>query len=323
MTRAIRLLRRNNIPYIPPVSPPSGDKLLFTPPGYPSFAGYTQMALSNFMVLDDTKDYIINVGDYVATGGPSIIGGRNVVIRGGRITINASSTVTPFGIALWPRNGAKFHIEGLRIRPNPSDNQHLHDGILIRHNATYPSNANSRIVVQNCLVGPVSIKMGYTNSEHADVMQFQSDYPGQLWMDRLTGLSDYSGFMLSNFIVGMLDIHRANLRGYEVNPSYSFATGVALYQGSNQSRIQMDDFWVEPWQEPIGGAVYPAQGGRTSAPSDTFSAAVLETDATSQYLRWPDSRSNLLGKLRVGVPSGGDFVTEADVSLPYSSPGYV
>lgn len=304
-------------------APPS-SALRFTPLPLTNATTINVTPATSFQVLDDSKDYIINFGDYISTAGPSIIGGRRVWMKG-RITINASATVNPFGLALWPRNGAYHYLEGVHVRPRTSDNQHLHDGILVRHNGTYPSNVNSRIIIQNTLIGPVSIKLGASNSEHADVLQFQSDYPGQLWTDRVTGLSDYSGIMMSNFTIGLQDHHRVNIRGVDVTPTYSFATGVGFYQGIAASRVNFDDFWINPWSEPITAAVYPSTSGRNISPTDGVSAAVLETDGTSDYLRWPNSASGLIGKLRSGIPSGGDFVDTADVANPsytFGSQGY-
>lgn len=290
------------------------DALRFTPPGFPSYSGYQSLVIANngsnrFQVLNDSIDYLVTIGDYSHTEGPTLIGGRNVVIKdGGRITINPSSDPDPFGLALWPRNGAKHYIEGLRIRPRTSDNQHLHDGIVIRHNATYPSNSNSRIVLQNTLVGPVSIKIGLTDSAHADIIQYQSDYPGQLWIDKFTGLSDYSGIMYSNFLIGLTDYHRANLRGVDVHPSYSFANGAAFYKGNNSSVVHLDDFWIDPWFEPLASAIFPA--------------GTPGSDGISDFIDFADS-TNIFGVIRDGVPSGGDFVTESDCGIGYISPGYI
>lgn len=309
-----------------PAPPDPGVLLRFEPPGAPtSYAGYTTLNIldsgsNRYQILNDSVDYIVNIDDYVFTEGPTLIGGRNVVIVGGRITINASSDPDPFGLALWPRGGAKYYLEGLRIRPG-TGNSHLHDGIVVRHNGTYPSTSASRIVLQNCRVGPCSIKPGLTDSAHSDIIQFQSAYPGELWTDMFTGLGDYNGLMYSNHLVKLCDYHRMNLRGVDVHPSYAWHLG--FYQGIASSLIQFDDFWIEPGPgRTLGNSMYPGTAGRNASPSDSVSAGTISMDAISQYIAWSPA-SGLTGIVRKGPPPSGDFVEDADCGVGYVTPGYL
>lgn len=307
-------------------TPPTG-LLLFEPPNYPTFAGYTTVNIANngsnsFQNLDDSTDYIIVIDDYQFTEGITLIGGRNVVCYGGQITIDDSAgNPDPFGLALWPRNGAKHYIEGVRITPGAS-NLHLHDGIVVRHNGTYPSTSASRIVLQNLRVGPCSIKPGLSDSFHSDIIQYQSNYPGQLWTDRFTGMGDYNGLMYSNFSIGLTDYHNTNLRQENVHATYNWNLG--FYQGIASSLLQLDEFYVELGPgKTLGNCVYPGTAGRTAPPSDGVSAATIDSDGISNYLFWANAASGITGFMRQGPPADGDFVTDGECGIGYVTPGYV
>ena len=298
-----------------PPDPPTGT-LRFSPPGYPNFTGFQTINIANngsnsFQNLDDGTDYLIVIDDYVAPTGIQIIGGRNVVIRGGRITTTGVGLqmYEMIGLILWPRNGAVHFIEGLRIRPSPTINggSELHDCIVIRHNGTYPSNANSRIILQNIRAGVSAVRIGSSDSlGHPDCIQWQSDYPGQVWMDKMTFLSDYTGFMQSNFVCGLTDMHRVNFRSVDVNTtSSSHATHLWMYRDQPNAFL-LDDVWGEQTVavSTFNGCFHPQPN------------AMVNAD-TAQWTGF-----NITGLWRRGVPTAGDFVTDSEVGVGYVSPGY-
>lgn len=314
--------------------------LTYTPPGYngvgdptlsSSFPGYTIIDVpdngsTRYYNLNDGIDYFINVGNYRFAERLEFVGGRNVVIIGGSIEIHDSprdpTVGDRVGLMLHPRGGSVHYVEGLHIW-----GAGLHDAILV---GALTATSASRVYIQNCRLGPVAILSGEVETQgHPDVIQVGSNMPGQIYLDKVTGLTNYTGFMFSDFTVGKFSAKRTNLRAVKpsyVNQTYSYWT--SFYQGLRVAVIEfLDDVWS--FNDPTQGSgpwlnhFYPytqSSGGRTfsSQPTDY---AIVATDAISEYATWT-AISNITGKFRNGLPPGGDFVPVGSVGAGYSSPGY-
>lgn len=274
--------------------PPAGVRLRWAPPaGHANFESISPGAGSGYFNLPLDRDFKLNVGDYQAPDGITVIGGRNVVAIGGRITLTGVAG-QPYNVGLvsLPRGSGVHFFEGIRIQPHPTINggTNLHDGIALRHSLAMPVSSSAKVYFQNMRVGPCSIKLGTSDSQaHADIMQFQSDFPGKVYVDRFTALPDYTVFMLSNFSIGGLEVHRFDSQPTDVNPSYG--PHLFIYQGVPSSQpVSFDDTWCIPG---------PGQ-----------------THASSFY---PQPLSSLVN---AGAPPSGNFVTEAQVGVNYISPGY-
>lgn len=150
---------------------PSGGDLLWTPPGYPSYAGYTTINITNVNAsggangsttgcrrnLSAGQDYIVVMPNTPITqnGGVYLNGGRNIVIIGGEIF---DSTVTQPGDPTWMQIGlyltnvtGTVHIEGMYIHgPGCGDGIDIGNGC---QNATIHVQ-NTRINNMNPTVNP-------------------------------------------------------------------------------------------------------------------------------------------------------------------------
>jgi len=314
----------------PPPSP-SGDKLTWAPPGYPSYSGFTTITIPNTpssnsqrdLNLNDATDYRIVIGDYAYAGGIRLRGGRNVVVIGGRITIKGGATASDrTGLKLWPRGNTYYHVEGLEVRPDPSidGGSNLHDGIVIQGLSGEMATSGSRVVLENIRIGPTSIKNGTSDSEHSDCFQVQTNYPGQIWMDKITASFDYNCVMLSDVQVSLIDMRRVNTKGFDVNPA--FTTHLHFFQGQRHQIMKLTDYWVVPGPgHTLATSFYPGgSNGRYLTFAYGTDAPTVGSDALGTYLTWP-ATANITGKARQGLPPNGDFVP-VGIGLAYVSPGY-
>lgn len=320
-----------------PPPEPVGAKLRWAPP---SLVNPITLTIPNVptansqrdFVLNDATDYVVRLGDYAFGGGIRFRGGRNVVLIGGRITINTNfgsiggttNVSSRTGLKLWPSGSSYYHIEGLEVRPDPNvdGGSDLHDGIVLQGNNSILTNSASRIVLQNCRVGPTSIRIGETDaSGHSDFFQNQSEnapgFQGQIWMDHVTGLFDYSGIMLTDVCrTPLLDLHNVNLRKVPVHPSYQGHH--FIYKDADDSNgagfqvVKLDEFWGD-----LGGVT-------TWAWAYTFNPGATATgrDASGRmYAEW--TGHDISGRAYQGVPPGGDFCPAGVAGLGYVSPGYL
>jgi hypothetical protein len=253
---------------------------------------------SNLLFLDTSKDYILRIQEkLVGNPGLYINGGRNVVVIGGTIEMNALGT-SPY----WDRTAIKLHnstgvvhLEGLRLT-----GAYLSDGI-----AT--SAPNATIQLQNIRIDNVQA----FGSEHPDCVQAQAGL-GRLRVDRLTCRSTLQGIFLSDEAgyVGSADIRRVNITG---------TTGSNLFwQRSMGIAVSFSDVWLNPPASyATGYMTYPNVSGLTYDNQPTTRRAVLGADGVSlTYVN-----TNISGTVRRGVPPSGDFASSS-AGTGYVSPGY-
>lgn len=257
------------------------------------------------LFLDDTRDYRLNVVEQLKRE-LWIEGGRNVVVIGGRVTVDELGTESAYqdNVAVKVRFGdpsGTVHLEGLLI-----DGRYVADGVAI---------ATARDVqIQN-----VRVERAHDDvkSAHADCVQIQRGV-GQLRMDRFTCSTERQGIFLGdhNGAIGGADLRRVDLYGapgkhllWQTSPSYPVVmTDVRLGMA--------EDF--KSWA-PFGFWVYPQRDGRTYAgPIDRRRRAVVSRDGKRLWF----VGSRISGVIRKSPAAVAEFVPAGGVGMGYVSPGY-
>ncbi len=258
--------------------------------------------------LDDKKDYIVKLPKSKKTGSTSIIGGRNVVIMGGHITIPPTHPTNNTDMdrrAIYIKdNKGTVHIEGVLIDGSGGGEM---DGVAI--------NAPQSIVqIQNLRVTGVK---GTDGTMHADVVQTWGGVK-ELRIDRLTGESYYQGLFIAidQNTIGKALISNTNLRALGDQPWGGGGGGYMITltkRTCNAYRVEFYKVYVEPRkQRPFNKSVWPD----VNTP-ETLACAVRTWDG---YAYWPNLPAS--GRVYEGLPPGGDFVKAGSVGVNYTSPGY-
>ncbi len=241
--------------------------------------------------LAGRHDYRIVLPERLAeVGGLRIIGGHNVVLVGGHITIPpAGPRATPAdrrGLLIAGQTGT-VHIEGLLINDAGGD---LSEGI----NIAAP---RAVVQIQNTRVAGIHARdeKGFTDN-HPDVIQ---TYGGvrELRVHRLTGTTTYQGLFLrgDSGPVGRIKLSKVNIVGFST----------AHYLLWKRCR--------DPYPAPCGGPDFPMSV-----------TDVWVRPAPGRSLRMslkPEPPGGPWDDVHEGVPPGGDFVTEADLRERYPSTG--
>jgi hypothetical protein len=254
--------------------------------------------------LDDTRDYRLRIVEPLQQE-LWVDGGRNVVVVGGRVSIDAEgSNPSSYqeNTALKIRNGDPtgiVHVEGLLI-----DGAYVSDGIALSTQRT--------VQLENVRVERVrdGIKGG-----HADCIQPQAGV-GTLRVDRFTCTTERQGIFLNDAPgrIGPVDLRNVDLHG---------APGKHLFFQAQASAgpVRLASVWLDtptPWA-PFGYWVYPTVAG---AEGDAARRAVR---GKQKKTNWPLLRfvgTNITGAALKGTPRSGEFVPAAVVGTAYRSPGY-
>lgn len=172
------------------------------------------------------------------------------------------------------------------------------------------------VYIQNCRVENVH---GSFDAVHADI--FQMDYAIRgLNIDRLTGDTNYQALFLRPLApVSSIDLRRCNFRltgdNKETFLIYFFKNHDDIERSSHM--IYLTQIYCE-----IPNGLDPLQ---CFSPRTGLS---LGADADGPYVWWPDLTQRIQdlngrpGRIRLGRPPSGDFVTAAQAGLNYRSPGY-
>ena len=152
--------------------------------------------------LQSGRDYVVKVGRRL-TDQVRLVGGRNIVLIGGHITIpwaGADASISSrLGLYLKGRTGT-VHVEGLLIDNAGGD---LTEGIQI--------NAPDAVVqIENCRIKGIHARdeVNFTDN-HPDLIQPWGGVKA-LRVDRFTGSSDYQGILLKEDAgpIGSADLRR-------------------------------------------------------------------------------------------------------------------
>jgi hypothetical protein len=232
-------------------------------------------------VLDETRDYIVKLPATKKVGGTAIIGGRNVVIVGGHVTVPEDAETDWERRAIYIKdNAGTVHIEGVLI---DSSGGSPSDAIAI-------AAPDSTVQVQNVRVEDLK---GDESGWHADIIQPWGGV-GELRVDRLTGSSSYQGLFLRPDLgsIGAIHLSNINLRqtpdgagkllwfttGCDTAPS----TLSEIYITSDAGNPLANLVWPTPWESECPATV------------------------TSEAASWPDLPIG--GRVKSGDPPAGDFV---------------
>ena len=253
----------------------------------------------NEVELDGGSDYVIELPRGRTRGGLVLKGGRNVVVKGGRIVIpaDADEDAERTGIYVKDATGT-VHLEGIRI-----DAEGPGDGVVV--------NAPKAVVqIENLRVDGIR---GSFAGFHADVVQ---PWGGarELRIDRLTGTSDYQGLQIPVDLqpIGSTTVRHANMRfaGGDVGGGFL----IWLTTGDDSCRsypITLSEVYVRPKPgRSFDQAVWPSPGSELPCAADVQGGRA----------RWPGLP--VRGEVREGVPPDGDFVPPGLAGAGYVSPGY-
>lgn len=238
--------------------------------------------------LAPRHDYRIVLGEPLReVGGLRIVGGRNVVLVGGHITIPragpGASAGDRRGLLISGQTGT-VHVEGLLIDNDGGD---LSEGIDI-------AAPRAVVQIQNTRVAGIHARDGkrFTDN-HPDVIQTFGGVR-ELRVNRLTGTTTYQGLFLrgDSGPVGRVELSKVNIVGFPT----------ARYLLWKRCR--------DPYPAPCDGPDFPM--GVTD---------VWVRPARGRSLRLslkPEPPEGPWGGVREGTPPGGDFVTEADLRGRYA-----
>jgi hypothetical protein len=138
--------------------------------------------------LDKDRDYVIKLptNHEKLDAGVSLIGGRNVVIDGGIITVPDRASDQPAnennrrGLYLDNQTGVTW-VHDVRIDGELSEGIDIND-----------QNVTSKVILLAIRAGRVS---GYSSAHHPDLLQLFAG-PHALYVDGFSGSTDYQGFFL-------------------------------------------------------------------------------------------------------------------------------
>src|SRR5919197_2210166 len=223
--------------------PPGGTggttaQLAWAPPQLDSPTIVDVSASNHVLKLDPTRDYLIRMPatKLSVLGGLVIVGGHDVVLVGGEITIpswGASHPTDNRGLYLKEQTGT-VHVEGLLIHDSGGA---LSEGIDV--------NAPEAIVqLENVRVERLHARdeAGFSDS-HPDLIQSWAG-PAELRVDRFTGTTDYQGFYLApQELGGRSQPRRIDLR--RVNVETTASARYLLWQVGN-APLRLQDVWIRP-----------------------------------------------------------------------------
>jgi hypothetical protein len=281
--------------------------------------------------LSKTGDYIVNLPHTDYLGAITIVGGHNVTIIGGHITVPNSSNQAD--------NDADGSDQGLLVE-NQTGTVHI-EGVLFDCQASpitmcdaiNISAPSANIVLENDraddIYGTYSAAAGGAAStgEHADVIE---TYGGanSLDVDNFTGSGDYQGFTIGpdlykSYGVKSYDLRNVNLVNEPVPPalaSISREGGHMLLVTSYDSNcttsgpMSLTNFYIDDQSDgyvPASNQVWPEVGAGGSCPAVQ----------SGNNVTWP-ALPNITGHVTLTAPPGGDFVPAGVAGTSYVTPGY-
>jgi hypothetical protein len=255
--------------------------------------------------LSPDQDYVIELPHQKKVGATTIVGGHNVVIIGGAVTIPAGTLPGEENDrerrAIYIKDATgTVHIEGVLIDGSGGSE---FDGIDIDAPEATVQLENDRIV---------GVRGDY-DTMHGDIVQPWGGV-ARLRIDRLTGSSDYQGLQLPEDLgpIGSAEISNVNLTatGSSLEGGYM----LWLTKGSHTCisyPVSLTDVFVQPRSErALTESVWPSMYTR-------FGCHCTGSDTAS----WP--ALPVTGAVQQGAPPGGSYVPAGTVGVGYHSPGYL
>ncbi|OLT41897.1 hypothetical protein BJF86_02505 [Serinicoccus sp. CNJ-927] len=227
--------------------------------------------------LDPDGDYIIQLPEQplIVDGGLTITGGRNVVLIGGEIRMEEGEGLSGRALLLRDQTGT-VHVEGLLLT-GPG----LTEGINL------DQRQGAVVQLQNI---HVSLVDGSSGDHHADLVQSWAG-PGELRVDRFTGVTAYQGFFLQPLQFGDQTPRRFDFRRIDIVGTEK--AGYLLWRDDASWPMTTSDVWL-----------------RHEGDVDDFV--------------WSDGnlRDEVGDGINLGTPPGGSFAPADVVGRDYVSPGY-
>jgi hypothetical protein len=268
--------------------------------------------------LDPKRDYIVELPAEKKVGVTELIGGRNVVILGGHVTVPGADSlpnppVTHFSAFHLKHQRGTVHIEGVLI-----DNSAGGKG----WDAFFTNCPQATVQIQNIRVEGLT---GDFEGYHADVIQTGHGV-GLLRMDHVTGTTDYQGI----FLKAEPDLRGKNRFG----DMYFSNINLAAFKGSfNQALLYLTtpDYYME-------GEVHLDNVYLKPLPTYNINYVVpritpckyeqMERGQCDRHHAWRDGKKvswpffpEVHGFIIEGEPEE-DFVPEGSVGIGYEPPGY-
>ena len=287
----------------------SVQKLTWSPPALTNPITINLNTGKTSHTLDNTKDYIIKFPTSKKVGSTTLVGGRNIVMIGGYISIPVTDRATTTDLdrrAIYIKeNTGTVHIEGILIDGSAGGES---DAIAI-------NSPLSTVQIQNVRA------IGLTGTDatmHADVIQPWGGVK-ELRVDRLTGESYYQGIFLApetGTNIAKSTLKNVNLRA--LGQAYGGGGGGYMLTFTKYAcssfPAELSEVYVEPRvSRPLGKTLWPDID--TAA---TISCAVSVNGNTANWSSLP-----ITGIVKGGAPTGGDFVPNGLAGLGYVSPGYI
>jgi hypothetical protein len=252
--------------------------------------------------LDPNQDYIVKLPSTTKVGGTVLVGGHNVVIVGGSITIPKGTESDFERSAIYVKEATgTVHIEGVLIDGSGGGE---FDGVAI--------NAPEAIVqLQNMRI--VGVRGGY-DSVHADVVQPWGGVK-DLRIDRLSGASNYQGLTIKPDLgpIGSTEIYETDLTATTQGTVDRGGHMLWLTSGvdtCSTGATTLSEVFVQPRPgKTLNSAVWP-QHNLLSCPA---------VGTTS--IGWP--ALPVTGAVQKGSPPEGSFVPAGVAGTAYHSPGYL
>jgi hypothetical protein len=283
-----------------PAPDPSTPKLTWSPPPLTLPTTIRVGPGGGQFNLAAGKDYVIQVGDVNAIGGVRLVGGRNIVLIGGHITIpwagGSPSISSRLGLYLKGQTGT-VHVEGLLIDNAGGD---LSEGIQI--NAP-----NAAVQIQNVRIDGIHARDEINFSDnHPDLIQPWGGVK-TLRVDRLSGTTDCQGFFLvgNEGPIGRVDLRHIDIVGTD--------TSQYLFWQAQSIPVHIENVWLTTApSRKLAWSVWP---DKNHAPP---TQAILYDDGS---VGWTPE-TNITGVVFPGSPPKGEFVPAGSVGVDYVSPGY-
>jgi hypothetical protein len=258
--------------------------------------GYTETK------LDPERDYIVKLPPWKKVGGTTLIGGHNVVVVGGWISVppGAVYDAERRGIYIKDATGT-VHVEGVLIDGSAGGD---FDGVAI-------AAPEATVQLQNMRI--VGVRGSY-DGFHGDIVQPWGGVRA-LRIDRLTGTGNYQGLMLAPTLGA---IGSAELSNIDITTTWSpepreHAGGHMLWLTEGTScvayPVTLDEVYIRPRSDrPLENAVWP--------PGNSSQQCKAVGDGTVEWPLLPIS-----GEVLMGPPPGGNFVPPGAAGVGYVSPG--
>jgi len=254
--------------------------------------------------MDPKKDYLIVLPERTKRGSTVLIGGRNIVLVGGAISVPKGDRTRR---ALYIKDATgTVHVEGIHFQLAGGSEA---DAIVI-------AAPRATVQIENVRIDGVH---GFQRSWHADVIQPWGGVRALL-VDRLTAVTSYQGIQLTSLKapIGRITISRTNIVGADRQIWSSGRLGgnggyLFWAQCDLDARVSFDQFYLQPRAERGPRlAAYPPANDSTECPS-------VLTGRRLSFPRLP----TITGTIEVGAPPGGDFVQPGSVGVGYrrASPG--